>query len=280
MSDRFPLLYNILIQSRIWIAFIVASNVAFFQWMYHGRFFSDYILLMFLGTLVVYNLHFFYRIVVPDKSDSSTKEGSRWRQSLGVLCLLTVAALVWYDFHFIFKLNQWLFYGACLVAAVYLSPNKYFWQIKRLPLSKPLILSMCWLVLIAIIPARSTELLSLHPGIILHYGLVLLSMCIIFDIKDVEADHRDGIITIAGYMGLHKTKRFVFILLGVSVFATGYIATHLGWLSLVFLAVSLAAFYVVTRITRYTSARYYFIFVDGILGLYGWLVLPAFVLWG
>ena len=239
-----------------------------------------YSALSFFATLFIYNLQrIFYS---PHKDNSLLSIRRKWVfenqfsiKLLSLIGFLGVAITFFFtDYKIIFYLSPLLI--LCIA---------YFFPVIKLrqnPWFKLLTLSIVWTTVTAIVPALLNDSDPLSTNNILHFLVrftFMISICIPFDIRDMEIDKAENIFTFSQRLGENKTKwialgfMFIYILLIAAEFFLEMFSTK------IFIVLMLTAIINAVIVFMSSSKRseyFYTALLDGTMILQGIaLVLSA-----
>lgn len=180
----------------------------------------SYSLLTFFATLFIYNLQrVFYS---PQKDNSLHSIRRKWifenQFSIKTLCIIgfigVAIAFFYNDYKIIFYLSPLL-----LLSVAYFLP---FVKLRKNTWFKLLTLAIVWTTVTAVVPILLSNPNPFSTNNLLHFFVRLtfmISICIPFDIRDMEIDKAENIFTFSQKLGENKTRwialgfMFVYILL-------------------------------------------------------------------
>lgn len=153
---------------------------------------------IFCSTLLAYRFHYIYkqRKQIPDVRFSQQKETITINNIINIV-LIIIAAITFSYFNL---LQMILMVSIMILTALYsypLLPITYFkrTKVKSYGFLKPFYLALVWTLCTVLLPMLTVgALLSFLP--IFSTYLFMLSLCILFDLKDITTDHSENIITI------------------------------------------------------------------------------------
>lgn len=236
-------------------------------------------LLVFGSTLFVYNVHYLIK-----KSDEHISDRFAWSQHYriwhylflitGVICCLVSLP---------FLPRQILM--ACGVLGVLslayslpLLPFKNKKRLKDFGLIKILVLTGVWTIVTSILPMLWWgKSMADYPFEILIRFVFMFTLCVAFDIRDMQTDVEAGIITLPNLIGLQNSYRLMNVTL--VLFAALSIIQYLRYPSVIRLTGELVTAVITWLVIRYTkthpSDKVYLGMVDGMMLLYALLVLGS-----
>jgi 4-hydroxybenzoate polyprenyltransferase len=216
---------------------------------------SWYLLLIFLCTLFVYDLHYYVKRK-KDKQDSRLNWCRKNHSLLFAMIILSavlIAGGVVYHYKMIFELNGHFNYNNLVwfllipvIALAYSHPLNPFNKksLRQIGLLKMISLSFIWSFTTTILPVlmfrpSHKELIDEQAllALFLHHFLFIGSLCVLFNIYDYEEDKADGIKTIAVIAGPAKS-------LAYSKWITGLINMIAALLLLYFFNLEQPVFYI------------------------------------
>jgi len=221
------------------------------------------------STLCSYNLHWYFSVHAQDQGNR-TVWSQKYRSSHLSLFWLGLGGSVFFG---LFLLKFWVWMAlAAFLTFLYTAPKLPFEPLnglKKIAYGKTFYLALVWTYVTCILP-----LVTLEPvwkpeatGFILHRFFLIYANCILFDLRDRDADIREGIRSLITWLN-EKGIRFLFtlsILLSLlSVFWPNRISS--GWAATATLclpAVLLAALYSYFR--KNQSDYLYYGLLDGLL---------------
>jgi 4-hydroxybenzoate polyprenyltransferase len=239
--------------------------------------FTSLHLLVFCSTLLVYNTHYIVKKSSPDVSDR----------------------FAWSQYH---KLWHYLFFGVglvgCMVSMFLVPVNIIFacgvlgilsfaYSLPLLPFKnkkrlkdfgwvKILVLTTVWTIVTSVLPMLYWgKLLSLYPFEILIRWVFLFTLCIAFDIRDMQTDLEANIYTLPNLIGVKNSYRLMsvsmiaFTILSFIQFLRHPSPVRLGGELLTALLTKLAVDYT----QKHPSDRAYLGLIDGMMLVYAVAVL-------
>lgn len=234
-------------------------------------------LLVFCSTLFVYNVHYLIKKSTPELSDRFgwSQHHRLWHyllMSIGAVgCLLSVLYLP----------------ADILIACTVLAVLSFSYSIPLLPFKnkkrlkdfgwiKILVLTLVWTIVTSVLPIlyHNKEIAD-YPYEILIRFVFMFTLCVAFDIRDMQTDMEAGIATLPNIIGIKGSYRvmsvsmILFIIMSIIQYfrypAIGRLIAEL----IVAVAVKLAIDYA----RKHPSDRAYLGLVDGMMLLYAVLVL-------
>jgi len=233
----------------------------------------SYSLLTFFATLFIYNLQrIFYS---PQKDNSLLSIRRKWifknQFSIKLLCIIgfigVAITFFFNDYKIIFYLSPLL-----LLSVAYFLP---FIKLRKNTWFKLLTLVIVWTMVTAVVPILLNDTNPFSENNILHVAVrftFMISICIPFDIRDMEIDKKENIFTLSQKLGENKTRWIAF---GFMLFYTLLIVTEfsLHMFSMkIFIALILTAIVNAIIVLMSSSKRseyFYTALLDGTMILQG-----------
>jgi 1,4-dihydroxy-2-naphthoate octaprenyltransferase len=141
---------------------------------------------------------------------------------------------------------------------------------------KILVLTLVWTIVTSVLPMLYWDVsLSAYPFEILIRFVFLFTLCVAFDIRDMQTDLEAGIATLPNLIGVKNSYRLMdvalvlFVLLSIIQYIRYPIAGRLAGEVITALATKL----VINHSKTHSSDRVYLGLVDGMMLLYGLLML-------
>jgi 4-hydroxybenzoate polyprenyltransferase len=239
----------------------------------------EYSFLVFFATLFIYN---FQRIFYHPKEDRSLHSVRRkwiFNHQLAIKVLaatgfLGVAVLFFFNDHKILLYLSPLL----LLSIAYFAP---FVKLRKSPWFKLLTLVTVWTVTTAVVPIQLGPELITNNQNLLHIMVrfsFMMAICIPFDIRDLEIDRAENVLTLPQRMGVNKTRwlAVVFMFLYIFLILPEYLMDLFSFP--VFIALIASAFINTIFVFRSTPERTEYFYVaglDGTMILQGVLLMLA-----
>lgn len=196
------------------IALFTAYNMKMMD-SFHPKFFIFNI----FCTLFAYNFPR-YMHVKNNKLDSDSIRDAWYREHLGFLRNISTISFfgaILYMGHLSFSQYLILVFIA-IISILYVAPYQQLKSLRTIPYLKPFIISICWVFLTLVIPYLFDDKLSLLTSALLvkmflSQFIIIFVTAVLFDLRDVHADEREGIKTIANQFSLRSVKVMCYILL-------------------------------------------------------------------
>ena len=242
----------------------------------------SYSLLSFFATLFIYNLQrVFYS---PQKDNSLHSIRRKWifenQFSIKTLCIIGfigVAISFFYnDYKIIFYLSPLL-----ILSVAYFLP---FVKLRKNTWFKLLTLAIVWTTVTAVVPVLLTDTDPLSKNNILHFFVrfaFLISICIPFDIRDMDVDKAENIFTLSQKLGENKTRWIAlgFMLIYILLICGEYFLEMFSMK--IFVALMLTAIVNAIIVFRSSSKRseyFYTALLDGTMILQGVVLIGVYYL--
>ena len=241
------------------------------------RLWSPLHILIFGGVLVVYNTHFVLKKSTPELSDRFgwSQHYKFWHY----LIILSGVALI--------SVNLFSLTREIIVACIILSVLSFAYSIPLLPLAnkkrlrdygwvKIILLTSVWTIVTAVFPILiNNKEVSDYPFEILIRFTFLFSLCLAFDIRDMQTDTGDGIATVPGIIGVKRSYQVIDC--SLVLFMIFSIIQYIRYLVPSRLMAEIATVMITKMIMMYTkrnaSDRVYLGMVDGVMLFYSLLIL-------
>jgi 4-hydroxybenzoate polyprenyltransferase len=233
--------------------------------------------LVFGSTLMVYNVHYLVKRSTPEISDrfAWSQFHMLWHRvmfSIGFLgCFLSV-----------FFVNWQILLGCVVLAALSfayslpLLPFKDKRRIREFGWIKILVLTLVWTIVTSVLPMLYWNVpLTAYPFEIVIRFVFMFTLCVAFDIRDMQTDLEAGIATLPNLIGVKNSYRLMdaalllFVLLSLVQYIRYPIPSRLAGE----LAAALVTKLAINYSKRHSSDRIYLGLIDGMMLLYGLLLL-------
>lgn len=227
--------------------------------------------LVFFSTLCSYNFHWY--LSIPPGHDSAITEWNRLHPNLHLLLFLTgTAGALWYGWSY---REHWLALAPAVVLTFLYSAPKIPWGpfpgLKRWAYGKTIYLALVWMYVTSLLPLflmhRKPE--SWQTAYFAGRFLLIYAICILFDLRDREADIKEGIRSMITYFSLPKVKKLFNASLLLSTATYGFLLTKgFSIPVIVCLLVPVAITARVFHPSQQTRSDYYYYgFLDGLMML-------------
>lgn len=223
---------------------------------------NSYLLFVLLSTYLQYNVQRGYYVVNQTITDTERGQWSLKHKKPLLYSIIISLVTVLFLCNNLSYLSIGIMVGAELISTLYyLQP----FNLRRFGYVKPFLISFVWVISCSLVPLIENELLTLHSVWYLASQFVFISvLCMLFDVKENEADFFAGVHTYANRFGVKATKIICasLVIIGFSCFYIfSHSPTHLT-LSIILRALLLITI-VLTNDKRH--AFYYYLWVDGLL---------------
>lgn len=231
--------------------------------------------LLFSSTLVVYNLHFILRTWMHRGEEHWSKYRSLWHW---VMVSIGSAGLLYSLFHLSADVLLW-----CVVMGIFsflysfpLLPFAGKRRLKDYGWGKIISLVAVWTIATSILPILYWhQHIANYPFEILIRTSLMLSLCIAFDIRDMQADAQNNIRTIPNTIGVVKSYRLINA--SITIFAVCSLIQyfrypHTGRI-IAELLTAIAIKFVMLYVKKHPTDKAYLGLVDGMMLLYAVLIL-------
>jgi hypothetical protein len=245
----------------------MAYQTAFLFQLPHSVSFYSFV---FWGTVCSYNFHW---ALTPNLFHNPIRLKVRWNVANRKLHFLLAGTALLLAFYFFVALRQHWFWlaGAMLLAFLYSAP-KIPWRamqhLKKIAYGKTVFLALSWTYVTAILPLliSGTPVKAAHLLFCVNRYYLIYTICILFDLRDREADRQEGIKTMVTQFELPMVNRLYWGSLAT------FFCTALGLLfhfpiasvtALLLPGIVLAAWY--RWFKHHTSDYVYYILLDGLM---------------
>ncbi|MCB0634477.1 MAG: UbiA family prenyltransferase [Saprospiraceae bacterium] len=266
-------LIDLILYSNLWIAFCATSMCWQTQWMLSGSFtWAPLAAFILFATLLLYALH---RLVGLSRAEGFKDKGryfviEHFQLHIGLYAVLAGLAALWYAWQLSWQVWWWMLPGMVLSAGYVLPIFGKGKRLRDFHYIKIFLIALAWSWITVVVPAVD---LGLHRNIPLAF-LFLERVCFVFaitlpfDIRDLEIDRANGVMTLPAMLGVVRTRQLAYLLLGLSA-ALGWMAFDLNAYntgSFTGLIISLLISAVVIGGTRAGRHDYFFTgLVDGLM---------------
>ena len=237
-----------------------------------------YLFVVFFSTLIAYNLKGVKYETFPHSEIESEK--ATWVKKNKSLILIVVALSAIFGAFELFFLNKKTIYVLLplgLLSLGYSTPlkiGKYSFVLREIPLIKTILVALVWTIVVALLPyVESGKIADIDTIRIIGDFIFLLSLAMLFDIKDLDTDEKMKIKTIPMMIGVNGTKTLsvglIMLRLGYLFFMKINIVQLLGETVVALIAAGL----IILHINRKTSEYFYMLWIDGLMILRSFLIL-------
>jgi 4-hydroxybenzoate polyprenyltransferase len=280
MADRILKLIDWLLFTSLFTAFCATGLCMSTERLVSGRipsFVSPLHLLIFGATLMVYNIHILVRRYTPERSElyEWTILHKYWLYFFAVLGLVACIASSFFLPRIIVIIGG----GMGLLAFAYsipVLPFKNLRRIRDIGIVKILVLASVWTSVTTILPILYlNKPISSYPFEIFIRLVFISTLCIAFDIRDIETDASANVHTVPVLIGIKKSHNLMnigiilFILLGAAQYLRIFHAEQFAGIFIT----ALVTKWVLEYVHDHPSDRVYMGLVDGLMLLYAALAL-------
>lgn len=240
-------------------------------------FYSPLHLLVFGSTLFVYNVHYLIKKSKPEISDrfAWSQYHRLWHYMFTVTGIAMCAVSV-------FQLPVTILYTCVILGVLSFSysipllPFKDKKRLKDFGWIKILVLTTVWTIVTSVLPILyHAKEISAYPYEILMRFVFMFTLCVAFDIRDMQTDMDAGIATLPNIIGVKGSYRVMTV--SMLLFIVMCIIQYFRYPSPVRLVgeliVAIATKWSIDYARKYPSDRAYLGLVDGMMLLYAILVL-------
>lgn len=224
-----------------------------------------------------YAIVFFSTIIVYQLAASGTRfpfkptrihQNKKWIAVMGFLLMILSLIII----------KTLSFKETILLLLVLISCFSYFisigtWKgLRAIPAMKGIILALAWSAVTVIFPLTMVWNSSAHLPIFLQRFLFMLSICIVYNLRDVDADRRQGIVTIASLAGEKNTRMIAGACLLLFVTSVLFYHTNISLKSALLLS-AIVTLIAISKAKINGGAFYYRYVIDGCMTLQSVLVI-------
>ena len=165
---------------------------------------NSYLVFVLLGTFLQYNIQRGYHVVNESNSQSPRSLWTIRHKKIMLYSLGISLIIVLFLCNKLSNLSIGIMVGAEIISTLYyLQP----FNLRRHGYIKPFLISFVWVISCSLVPLLEHGLLTAHSVWFLASQFVFISvLCMLFDIKDNEADYLSGVNTYANRFGVKITK--------------------------------------------------------------------------
>jgi len=232
-------------------------------------------ILLFCSTLVVYNLHFILRTWTHKEEEHWSKYRGLWHW---VMVAIGSVGLLYSLFHLSADVLLW-----CVVMGVFsflysfpLLPFAGKRRLKDYGWGKIISLVAVWTIATSILPILYWHHhIASYPFEILIRASLMLSLCIAFDIRDMQADAQSNIRTIPNTIGVVNSYKLIDIasIIFVVCSVVQYTRYHNMGRLIAELITAVAIKAVMIYVRKHPTDKMYLGLVDGMMLLYALLII-------
>lgn len=245
--------------------------------------FQPYLLLIFLATLLEYNLHRFITVITSKEALKSEKH--IWvNENLRKFYFLVVISSIAFVIALFFTRKEIMKVLApmALVTLFYSMPvsgrKNRLRRLRDIPYLKIILIAAVWSGATVLLPAFQANKVTACPNVSMLLAerfLFIFAITLPFDVRDLEADKRQGLKTIPMLTGEKMILRISYgTLLTSLLIAVFHYQERENWFLIVALAVSTLSTIFILKSKKLRSLKYYhYGILDGTILLQGLLVL-------
>lgn len=218
----------------------------------------EYALINFLATFCLYNLQ---RIYYSSKQNENPKYSWYVKNRRLTFTLIALLILLSYNFlreFFIENKAHLIIYSSLSVLSIlYFLPPV---QLKKYGVLKPFLISFVFVVIAILIPLNF-KLTQQTIFYTLSQFFFINSLCILFDVRDIESDQKNNVHTFPILLGINKTKLLTYTL-AILYLVFGIISTTL----IIKLIIMCCLLIIITLVTSSKRPNYFYqLVVDGLI---------------
>lgn len=243
------------------------------------------LLLIFGACMTEYNLHRLMKYYVLPGHDrklpfNRLSENLKFTRSITFLSLLILAV----SFVFLAPHSKWVFSISAMITLLYSIPSEGLagkLSLRKVPFLKTFLVAVVWAIITVLIPFTESYTSVAKETIAWIFAgrfLLIFSLALLFDMRDIETDEENGIQTIPVALGQKRTLQVVTALVVLFVFTTLIYSGLIGF-NFHLISALLFAYYMllVVKSPRARSSSYYYpLYLDGSLIVYS---LPVIIGW-
>lgn len=160
-----------------------------------------------------------------------------------------------------------------VISILYVSPSRHLKSLRSVPFAKPFVIALCWAALTLLIPCLYRAHIARIESWFLwklfsSQFIIIFVTAILFDIRDINEDRKEGIKTIANQFSLRNVKFICYGLIYIRIlFCIDH--NHIG----VELLFSILLTFLVYLTNMKRSDNFYIVVIDGSLVLYPTMML-------
>lgn len=144
--------------------------------------------------------------------------------------------------------------------------------LRAFPVMKVIVLALAWSAVTVVFPLASEWNTNLYFPHFLQRFLFMLSICIVFNLRDVDADRKHGIVTIASLAGEKYTRIISILCLVLFTFSVLFYNGH-DYIKITLLLSAVITAIVISKAKINGSVIYYRYVVDGCMMLQSLFVI-------
>jgi len=250
--------------------------------------FHPYLFLIFFATLFDYNFHRLITVITNKEALNSDKH--KWvKQNLLAFYAVVAVSVIGFLWAVVLADKKVLISLApiALVTIFYSFPifktNKNIFRLREIPFLKIFLITLVWSLSTILLPIIKSGITydKVHiMSMLLERFLFVFAITIPFDIRDLQADIKQGLKTIPAFIGQKRALMISnFLLLLFTILCLlHYTKAPYIWLTAAFLLSSMSTIYFLNSKKMQSNKFYHYGILDGTLLLQGVLVLIGYYL--
>jgi 4-hydroxybenzoate polyprenyltransferase len=223
---------------------------------------NSYLLFVLLCTYLQYNVQRGYYVVNQSNVGSTRSQWTLQHKKTMLVSIFVSLIVVLFLCNKLSYLSVGIMVGAEIISTLYyLQP----FNLRRHGYIKPFLISFVWVISCCLVPLIENDLLTAHSVWFMASQFVFISvLCMLFDIKDNDADYLAGVNTYANRFGVKVTKIIcaLLVIIGFTCFYMFQHDTHTLILSVVLRLLLLGTIFY-TKESHHSF--YYYLWIDGLL---------------
>ncbi len=223
---------------------------------------NSYLIFVLLCTFLQYNVQRGYHVVNESNSHSPRSLWTIQHKKIMLYSIGISLISVLFLCNKLSRLSIGIMVGAEIISTLYyLQP----FNLRRYGYIKPFLISMVWVISCSLVPLIENDLLTSHSVWFLASQFVFISvLCMLFDIKDNDADYLSGVNTYANRFGVNTTKIICcgLVIIGFSCFYK-FNSDPIFLMKSVILRLILLVTILLTNENKHSF--YYYLWIDGLL---------------
>ncbi len=271
-------LLDFFVYSNLFIAVCAVAMVdQTFQLVLHEKTDCNLSFFVLFSTLCSYSFHWWLPTHVTGVSPRT-----KWVDNLRIVYVILFIIGLAGSLVFFFRLSQywpWLLLSA-FVTFLYSAPkisHPLFKSLRKVALGKTIFLAFVWMFVTTVLPlvVSGKELPGDHILFILSRFFLIYAICILFDLRDKEADKAAGIRSLVTY--LTERGNLVLFMASILIFVASTVALLyydypvLSVIILLLPGIIAAGFYRYSR--KHFSDMFYYLVLDGLMALSAFIML-------
>ncbi len=223
---------------------------------------NSYLVFVLLCTFLQYNVQRGYHVVNEIHNHSPRSQWTLRHKKVMLYSLGISLVAVLFLCNKLSYLSIGIMVGAEIISTLYyLQP----FNLRRHGYIKPFLISFVWVISCSLVPLIENDLLTAHSGWFLASQFVFISvLCMLFDIKDNEADYLSGVNTYANRFGVNTTK-IICCALVVIGFTCFYKFNHEPDFLIKSIALRLILLATILFTNDNKHSFYFYLWIDGLL---------------